>query len=448
MDSSASVIEPPTKGSFSCSFGLLIVAVSYLGFVLSLRFVLSEECLVEPCQSEGVDDTYLAWGSDFFVAAVCFLLGIHLHCFKRSTRRSGTVAHVFMAGSFALTGFRARFYSNGGQTDNMGMLEHWVVGAVATVFLTLSATAQAYFAMETAALTPRSKHPFCAFFFMRLWLAAIILTAIINIVGSVWCSLTEHLQTDELVDNYQDNLYWNERHVCLQLIGFSENFIWLPYALLWIPVGLLLRAAALHQPSKVLGLSNARAALGAVGFQWITGSMYLVVVSFVSWIRNEMELTDDETFLQLWNRVYGVEMFHLGMLLSTYCAHNLVWTLTLPTSTAARLTSGSSVMTTNQSPVVFASGDSDEHQKSDDSEAKHVRFSEEVLSTTDVDLEADAAEAGETASNDEGDKKDDDDSPAEASAESTTQDDDIADNATVVSSGKRKWRRLLVRQSR
>jgi hypothetical protein len=127
-----------------------------------------------------------------------------------------------------------------------------------------------------------------------------------------------------------------------------------------------------------------------MGFQWITGSMYLVTVSFASWLRYEMELSDDETFLELWNRVYGVEIFHFGVLLSAYCAHNLAWTLTIPTSTATRI---SPTLIKPQSSVA-APGNGDV-EKGDSSESKRVRFSEEV-STTEVALEADSAERVDT----------------------------------------------------
>ena len=291
LSSSSSVVTEtsPPRSSCSCAYGQIFLGMTYIGFVVAIRVVLSEECSEDvECQGEGVDNTYRSWGSSYFVAAVCSLFAFHLHCFKSSTRRSGTVAQVFLAGAFALMGIRSQFYPNSGQTDNMGMLENWVVGAVATFFLTLSATAHGRFAMETAMVTPRSKHPLCVFFFMHLWMAGIILTAIINMVGSIWCSLSPQLQTSSTVDNFQDNLYWDERRVCLQLIGLSENLIWLPYALLWIPVGLLLRAAAWQRPAMVLGLPNTRAALGVIGFHWSTGSMYLVLVSFASWIRHEM----------------------------------------------------------------------------------------------------------------------------------------------------------------
>ena len=377
------------RSSCSCAYGQIFLGMTYIAFVVASRLVFSDECSGEDeCQSEGVDNTYRSWGSSYFVAAVCSLLAVHLHVFKSSTRRSGTVAQIFLAGAFALMGIRSQFYPNNGQTDNMGMMENWVVGAVATFFLTLSATAHGRFAMETAMVTPRSKHPICVFFFMHLWMAAIILIAIINMVGSIWCSLSPQLQTSAVVDNFQDNLYWNERQICLQLIGLSENLIWLPYALLWIPVGLLLRAAAWQRPAMVLGLSNTRAALGVIGFHWSTGSMYLVTVSFASWIRHEMELTDDadDTFLEVWNRVYGVEIFHFGILLSAYCAHNLSWTLTIPSSTSSsstRISSAGSVMTKSPSNDIRPGG-----SERDLSESRRVRFSEDA-STTEVDLEAD-----------------------------------------------------------
>lgn len=407
-----SVSDATSSAECRSPFGLISLGVAYLAFALSIRFIFGEDnCLLDDenedntsaagCQSEGVNNTILAWASDYFVAAVACLQAFHLNCFKRSTRKSGTLAQVFLAGTFGLMGVLRQLYPNSGQTDNRGQMEHWIVGAITVVFFTFSAAAQATFCLETAAVTPQSKRPCGAILFVRLWLATIILVAILHVVGSTMCVLESELHTIQVEDNYEDNLYWNERHVCLQMVGLSENLIWFPYALLWVPMGLLLRAGALQRPSTVLGLSNVRAARAAVLFHWfLGGSMYLVVVSFASWIRHELVDGNEETFLELWNRVYGTEVFHLGILLSSYCAHNLTWTLTIPSipSTSARQASRSTTATTGEQAAtsktflkVIPEEESSDEPTTTAADAskessRQVRFSEE-LSTTDVDLE-------------------------------------------------------------
>jgi len=450
MYSSSSVTGPSEGRSSTCSYGLILLGLTYVALSATLHFVYPDDCSGEECQSEGVDNSYLAIASSYFVAAVCFLHALHLRCFRRSTRRSGVVSQVFLAGAFGLMGFRAHFFPNSGQTDNKGMMEFWIVGAIANFFLALSAVAQTKFAVDATARLPQNKLPLCALFFMHFWAATIILITIVNIVGSIWCSISPSLQTDGLVDNFQDNLYWNERHVCLQLVGLSENLIWFPYALLWVPVGLLLRAAARQRPALVLGLSNTRAALGAIGFQWTTGSMYLVAASFASWIRHEMDLTgdNDETFLELWKRFYGVEVFHFGILMSSYCAHNLTWTLTVPSF--SRLSSNISIISNNTRPKVVPP------PVAGSNNSKRVRFSEEA-SATEIDLEADLADTVPPSVSPEKEPIGTDATPSVEEIEMTIGDTDdskcdgtsMADtpeNSTAASGEKKAWTRMFSRR--
>ena len=185
--------------------------------------------------------------------------------------------------------------------------------------------------------------------------------------------------------------------------------------------------------------------------------MYLVLVSFASWIRHEMELTGDadETFLELWNRVYGVEIFHFGVLLSAYCAHNLSWTLTIPSSTSSlstRMSSAGSVVTKSPSKDIRSGG-----SERDLSESRRVRFSEDV-STTEVDLEADCLSKGADEPNIEAANTTTDAEIAEPVKEmDPTADAEISDSATDAdspetpqgsASGGKRWSRFFTRATK
>merc|ERR1711957_336499 len=97
------------------------------------------------------------------------------------------------------------------------------------------------------------------------------------------------------------------------------------YALLWLPVGFLLRAASNQKPKIVLGLPTPMAAVLAMILQWTVGSLLLVVVFVVS-----LSLKDQhQSYLDIWNTMYGTVFYHWGMLLILYCLHNLSYGLTI-----------------------------------------------------------------------------------------------------------------------
>lgn len=318
------------------SIGILLLSTLYLIFCVLIRF-LAPPCLEddeEDCQLEGVDNSVIMWGTDFFVAAAAFCFGIHLTLHREVVRKSGTLAHIFMAGSFALMGIARWMYANDATTDNSGILEYWIVSAISSLFLALSAACHAHFALDTASTISKLHRPCCAGSMTRLWLTGVILSCITYLIACIWCSSTPRLHTYDVLDTFADDANFEDLHTCVQLATVSEILLWLFYALLWIPMGILLKAVARRQCQVICGLSTPAAASCAIWSQWMTGSMYLVVIAFCAWVRQNGDDDEDgieRTFIDLWERVHGAEIFHYGMLLTMYCAHNLSFTFTLPT---------------------------------------------------------------------------------------------------------------------
>jgi len=187
-----------------------------------------------------------------------------------------------------------------------------------------------------------------------------------NLAGCVWCAITPSLQTSDIQDNVADNeMDIQDSHICILMVEISEILLWFSYAVLWIPIAFMLKTAAETKSVFMLGLSTTTAAILTMLFQWTTGSMYLVVIAFVSWLRRELGTTT-EVFLELWDRVYGAEIFHLGVLLTMYCAHNLSWTFTISSSPST---------TTRRRPQ-----DDHDDDKDDTTEGKQVRFLDESVS--------------------------------------------------------------------
>ena len=95
------------------------------------------------------------------------------------------------------------------------------------------------------------------------------------------------------------------------------------YALLWLPVGFLLKAASQQRPVMVLGLPTPIATMIAMAAQWTVGSMLLVFLFFVDFVTTQIDYFD------AWNMIYGTVLYHWGMLMTLYCLHNLSYGLPL-----------------------------------------------------------------------------------------------------------------------
>jgi hypothetical protein len=305
---------------FCCRFftaGLLVVSAIYIGLVVGLTYLTPVDCLDEPCQSEAVDNTVINWASDFFLSLCCFLFAFHLSVFgpNNAVRKTGILSQVFMGGAFVLSGIDSWLYPNSGLDDNYGLLGYWIVRIGFAVFFTISGLGMAHFAIDSSENISPVLKKFCCADSKAVALCELILVLSLSgfLTGGLWCSLSPQQHVNTVLDEYEPT---TEIKVCFQIAYWSEVTMFLAYALLWVPVGLLLRGASRQKPMTILGLPTPIAAGTAILLQWSVGSMYPVYITFVSLARK------NESFLELWGRMYGSVIYHWGMLLTMYCLHN------------------------------------------------------------------------------------------------------------------------------
>lgn len=308
--------------------GLVFFASLYIAVIVVFKLIPGESCLDEPCQSEGVDDSVANWGSDFFVAGACLLFGVHLQVFRNGARKTAILAQIFVAASFILMGQTHMLHGNDGSTDNTGLKSFWVITAISSYALAFSACCHSSFAIQVAASRKTLNASFVYFILARVLTVAMCAAAMAVIAGCAWCATSPELQTDQVRDFDADSADFSENPRCIQIVRTSTPAMWFVYALLWIPMSGLLRGASRELSQNILGLPTGRAALLASVFQWSTGSMFLVIISAISWYQDL-----GANFIELWDKVYGAEIFHFGILMTMYCAHNLAWTF--PTSAVA-----------------------------------------------------------------------------------------------------------------
>jgi hypothetical protein len=337
------------------SVGLISLTAIYVGLIVALEYLalpaVGADCLDDQCQTEGVDNTIVNWVSDFFIAIFMFLFAIHLAFFQTNVddgyvRKSGILAQIFMGGAFVLAGIGHWLYPNSGLDDNRGMLGYWIVWIGFSVFFTISSLATAHFGLEAEADRVKVEddddnkpwYRWCLFGddddddehrvphkctkCVPLCQLLLLLSLTGFLVGGAWCSVTSDLLVNGVVDEFEAT---DEIATCLQIMSISGTVLHASYALMWIPIGLLLRAACRKSPLVLLGLRTPIAAGTCILLQWSVGSMLIVYLEFTNFIRNG----ETSTTLELSNTIYGTVLYHWGMLLTFYCLHNVSCGLTI-----------------------------------------------------------------------------------------------------------------------
>jgi hypothetical protein len=191
------------------------------------------------------------------------------------------------------------------------MLGYWIVSIVFAVFFTISGLGTAYFSLSASGN-------------MSLSVVSCALLLVLSLsgflTGSIWCATEPDLQVDEVVDNFEPK---DEIHACFPIMNYSITAMNFAYALLWLPVGVLLRSASKQRPMIVLGLPTPIAAIVAMVTQFAVCFMFLVVFFFIDLI------SPKKAYYDAWNAIYGTVLYHWAMLMTLYCLHNLSYGLPL-----------------------------------------------------------------------------------------------------------------------
>jgi hypothetical protein len=296
--------------------GLFLLTALYVGMVALIKYLSPVECLDDSssCQSEAVDNTILNWASDFFVAFWCFIFALHLSFSggpNADVRKMAILSQIFMGGAFVAVGVGHWLYPNSGLDDNSGMLGYWILWIMFAIFFTSSAFGMSHFAVKASGKR-------------NIWAPLAGLLLFLSLcgffTGSIWCSTKADLQANEIEDNIDPA---DEIHVCFDIAYYSMAAMNFTYALLWLPVGLLLKAASKQQPVVVLGLPTPIAAIVAIVTQWTVGSILVVILFFTDLFSPKLDYFDVS------NVIYGTVLYHWAMLVTLYCLHNLSYGLPL-----------------------------------------------------------------------------------------------------------------------
>jgi hypothetical protein len=329
--------------------GVILLTLGYVIFVLLISF-LAPECLDEPCNSEGLDNSILGWMTDFLIATAMMWMGLHLWCCSDQPIYFSAISSLWYMGvAYILGGLGHSVFTNSGLDDNAGQQGFYITWAVSFTFMTMSIGATYRFIQQVSAGCNTVSR--CMSDVLTASLVLVILAWMATLGGYVWCATEEDLHVDGATDTIppldEDASGTIER--CLQMAIVAELTWYACFSLFWIPAGMILRSTVLEkelmeQRGKrltVYGFRAAWAALWVSIIPWTFGIM-LIVYSGIAAVATGREGTE------IYEKIYGAVVYHYGMLIGYFFLHNLAYALPRD-QRKGRITNGSSVSSKRQS---------------------------------------------------------------------------------------------------
>mmetsp|Transcript_7463 Transcript_7463/g.20700 ORF Transcript_7463/g.20700 Transcript_7463/m.20700 type:complete len:420 (+) Transcript_7463:14-1273(+) len=306
-------------------YGVIFLTIVYAAFTLAVQVLVEEECLNDPCNSEGLDSSILGWATDFFIAGAMMTLGLFLLCNKETTR-SAAWTLILMGLAYVLGGLGHSIWTNSGYDDNLGQQEYYICWAGSFTLMTLSVWQTVRYLSSTLqslndqhrimmdqAPIRRLKR------FLRVTFAINFLFWAALLGGYLWCATKTDLHTDSAVDDVPElDQPEKDRDECLNLAIFGEVGWYISFALFWIPAARLLRnMQRAAQPTRIYGMPLAWATWWIMIVPWTFGIMLIVWVGVTSLI------IDGEMAVDLYSDIYAAVIYHYGMLLQYFLFHNV-----------------------------------------------------------------------------------------------------------------------------
>mmetsp|Transcript_20101 Transcript_20101/g.35429 ORF Transcript_20101/g.35429 Transcript_20101/m.35429 type:complete len:388 (+) Transcript_20101:26-1189(+) len=339
--------------------GPILLSFSYVLYVILIEYLVPVDCLDEPCNSEGLDNSILGWATDYFIAILITGFGLDLCCKTKrfccrtvqGTEGDATCPSVcpavlslwFMGAAYVFGGLGHSVYTNSGFDDNAGQQGFYISWAVSFTFMTLSVEETYRFVRSVMAPMTSSSSRCCrrTGLFLNISLVLVIAAWIATAGGYVWCATNEDLHVEGPIDSVppgggddNDNIDGEDNdsfvlEQCLQVAAPAEITWYVCFSLFWIPAGMILRSTILEKQQQqvggrqlsVFGFPVAWAAIWVSVIPWTFGIM-IIVYSGIAAVATGQEAT------QVYEDIYGAVIYHYGMLLGYFFFHNIVLSLT------------------------------------------------------------------------------------------------------------------------
>lgn len=308
-------------------FGLICLALLYANAVLVVKLISPNECMEEPCSSEGGDTTTLAWATSFFNAFIVFALAFQLECFPtRPVYFTATLVQYCFGFAFVARGLGQSFFANSGFDDNAGQQLFYIVWSTSVLLMTAGiAFGYIFLHQIMAQYSSTYKLSLCLKSYLQLTFALVVLSGTIAAGGYIWCATDESIHVDGNVDAVEplvDDAFGvaagDSLHQCLRIGIAGETFWYFGLALFSLPVSRVVLGvikSRTDQPRFALGLKNSWVPFLLVAVSWTFGAMLVVWMGVASYFI--------DSFDTLSQTEYGTVIFNFGMLVTLALWHNL-----------------------------------------------------------------------------------------------------------------------------
>jgi len=297
-----------------------------------IEFTVDSECLDEPCNSEGLDNTVLGWTTDFFIAGSMILFGLHLLISQHAVYFSTIIALLCMGVAYVLGGLGHSIWTNSGFDDNVAQQEFFITWAISFTFMTVSVHQTYRFVNQILNQYPQMeiKNERRLMRFLNMSLFLVIASWAVTLVGYIWCATESDLHVDGAIDEVPELENDSDTDTCYVIAAWGEGSWYVTFSLFWVPVGTILRRVILANANvaqeQVYGLSNSLAALFTTIIPWTFGIMIIVYSAIVAIIL-------DKDGVDIYVDIYGAVIYHFGMLVQYFLLHNLAFSLPPPFDT-------------------------------------------------------------------------------------------------------------------
>jgi hypothetical protein len=271
-------------------------------------------------------------------------------------RLSGIWAQVFMAIGLAFQGVARIFY---GDDQGQGATGFFLLWSASFFYMTLSCLLHGKVARLAIKQNDAGGGVGCCRGCWgskcALWMATTLVfwAAITILGGSIKCALpydgSEEIATnstnatDNIFDNFgldanQTNITIvapglfdeDDRTMCENVVYYGEIGWYGSYAWFWMAAGTLCwRAIRGKQSEEMQGYPMSVLGLGTAFGSLLIPLVQLTMVLYPIWLLIASESTE-RAYLDLMEDCYGSIVFHFGILLTFYLAHNFTWALTAP----------------------------------------------------------------------------------------------------------------------
>ena len=296
----------------------------------------------DPCRSEGVDNSYITWTSDIYLAIWSLLLAIHIMFVSKTKalKKGHSLSLVLMGLGYLVRAAAQRYFYNSGEGDGKGMRQFYFTWPISYFFLTLSIYKFSSYTRQSwqAFLKYQNRKPqsqrrtktlcCCGLFEVILFESLTLFTFTVILIACVICILDDEVVVEEAIDQYEYDDDSSEP-IAVQIIMYA-NMAWFTWqALFWVSASSMLGTLAMEDPIDVWGLPNSLAAASIMILQLGAGGLWIIL----SILRIEV----DEELREMYISASSM-FFHYGMIMTALFAHNLMITVDYDPSYPSKLT--------------------------------------------------------------------------------------------------------------